>query len=53
MIDITDIPANEGDDVIVFGNEMPITQFAADMETIPYEVLTSVSHRVKRVYYQE
>jgi alanine racemase len=53
MLDITDIPANEGDDVIVFGNEIPISQFAADMETIPYEVLTSVSHRVKRVYYQE
>ena len=53
MLDITDIPANEGDNVIVFGNEIPISQFAADMETIPYEVLTSVSHRVKRVYYQE
>lgn len=53
MLDITGIPANEGDDVIVFGNEFPIAKFAADMETIPYEVLTSVSRRVKRVYYQE
>ncbi|MFA5781497.1 MAG: alanine racemase C-terminal domain-containing protein, partial [Bacteroidales bacterium] len=53
MIDITDIPANEGDDVIVFGAENSISNFAADMETIPYEVLTSVSRRVKRVYYQE
>jgi alanine racemase len=53
MIDITDIPANEGDDVIVFGPEMPISKFAAAMETIPYEVLTGVSRRVKRVYYQE
>ena len=44
MLDITNIPANEGDDVIVFGNEIPISQFAADMETIPYEVLTSISH---------
>ncbi|HNW97089.1 MAG TPA: bifunctional UDP-N-acetylmuramoyl-tripeptide:D-alanyl-D-alanine ligase/alanine racemase [Bacteroidales bacterium] len=53
MIDITDIHAAEGDDVIVFGAEYPISEFAADMETIPYEVLTSVSRRVKRVYYQE
>ena len=53
MIDITDIPANEGDDVIVFGNEYSISKFANDMKTIPYEVLTSVSRRVKRVYYQE
>jgi Alr-MurF fusion protein len=53
MLDITEIPANEGDDVIVFGNEYPIAKFAADMETIPYEVLTSVSRRVKRVYFQE
>lgn len=53
MIDITDIHADEGDDVIVFGPEYPISEFSADMETIPYEVLTSVSRRVKRVYYQE
>ncbi|MFH1320391.1 MAG: bifunctional UDP-N-acetylmuramoyl-tripeptide:D-alanyl-D-alanine ligase/alanine racemase [Bacteroidota bacterium] len=53
MIDITDIPANEGDEVIIFGKDYPITEFAKDMETIPYEVLTSVSGRVKRVYYQE
>lgn len=53
MIDVTDIHAEEGDDVIVFGPEYPISEFAADMETIPYEVLTSVSRRVKRVYYQE
>jgi Alr-MurF fusion protein len=53
MIDITDIHAEEGDDVVVFGPEYPISEFAADMDTIPYEVLTSVSRRVKRVYYQE
>ena len=53
MLDITDIPANEGDDVIVFGAEIPISKFAADMNTIPYEVLTCVSRRVKRIYYQE
>ncbi|MBI2271514.1 MAG: bifunctional UDP-N-acetylmuramoyl-tripeptide:D-alanyl-D-alanine ligase/alanine racemase [Bacteroidetes bacterium] len=53
MLDITGIPANESDEVIVFGKEYPVTQFANDAETIPYEVLTSMSRRVKRVYYQE
>lgn len=53
MIDITNITANESDEVIVFGKEYPITQFAKDAETIPYEVLTSLSRRVKRVYFQE
>ena len=53
MIDITDIDANENDEVIVFGEAYPIAQVAQDVGTIPYEVLTNVSRRVKRVYYQE
>jgi Alr-MurF fusion protein len=53
MIDITDIPCSEGDEVIVFGEGYPITEVAKDLDTIPYEVLTNVSRRVKRVYYQE
>jgi alanine racemase len=53
MIDITDIPANENDEVIVFGEAYPIAEVAKDIGTIPYEVLTNVSRRVKRVYYQE
>jgi alanine racemase len=53
MIDITDISANENDEVIVFGGENPITEIAKDVGTIPYEVLTNVSRRVKRVYFQE
>ena len=53
MIDITDIAANENDEVIVFGNENPITEIAKDIGTIPYEVLTNVSRRVKRIYFQE
>jgi alanine racemase len=53
MIDITAIAATEGDEVIVFGEDYPITQIARDLGTIPYEVLTNVSRRVKRVYYQE
>ncbi len=53
MIDITDINANENDEVIVFGEAYPITEVAKDVGTIPYEILTSVSRRVKRVYFQE
>lgn len=53
MIDITDIKANENDEVIVFGEAYSITEVAKDVGTIPYEVLTNVSRRVKRVYYQE
>lgn len=53
MIDITDINANENDEVIVFGEAYPIAEVAKDVGTIPYEILTNVSRRVKRVYYQE
>ena len=52
-IDLTDIEASEGDAVIVFGEEHPLTEMARQMQTIPYEVLTSISPRVKRIYYQE
>jgi Alr-MurF fusion protein len=52
-LDITNLDANEGDDVIIFNDELPLTHLAKDLETIPYEVLTSVSHRVKRVYFRE
>ena len=53
MVDISEVHAQEGDEVVVFGEEYPITQFAEDAGTIAYEVLTSLSPRVKRVYYQE
>jgi Alr-MurF fusion protein len=53
MLDITEIPAEEGDEVIVFGAEFPITQIAKELGTIPYELLTSISQRVKRVYFHE
>jgi len=52
MIDVTDIPCREGDDVIIFGEELPVTMLSDKLGTIPYEILTSVSTRVKRVYYQ-
>jgi alanine racemase len=54
MIDITDIPGvQEGDEVIVFGSELPVQQLAQWAHTIPYEILTGVSQRVKRVYFEE
>lgn len=53
MLDVTGIPCKEGDDVIVFDSESSIDELAKDMRTIPYEVLTNVSPRVKRVYWQE
>ena len=53
MIDVTDIDAKEGDSVVVFGDELPVTELAEKLKTIPYEILTSVSPRVKRVYYRE
>jgi alanine racemase len=53
MIDVTDTDAQEGDEVIVFGKELPVSEIAAKLNTIPYEILTSISPRVKRVYYRE
>jgi alanine racemase len=54
MIDITDLPeAREGDEVIVFGQELPVQELAAWIGTIPYEIMTSISQRVKRVYFHE
>ncbi len=53
MIDVTDIDCREGDRVVVFGDDLPITEIAGTLETIPYEVFTSVSSRVKRIYYQD
>ncbi|MDD4515754.1 bifunctional UDP-N-acetylmuramoyl-tripeptide:D-alanyl-D-alanine ligase/alanine racemase [Massilibacteroides sp.] len=53
MIDITDIKAKEGDSVIIFGEELPVSELSGKLKTISYEILTSVSPRVKRVYYRE
>lgn len=53
MLDITGIPAREGDDVLVFGEALPVTQLADWAGTIPYEILTGVSQRVQRVYFEE
>lgn len=54
MLDVTDIDGvKEGDDVIVFGAALPVQEIAKWIDTIPYEIMTSVSQRVKRVYYFE
>lgn len=53
MIDVTDIACQEGDRVEVFGDHLPVTALSDIMGTIPYEVLTGISNRVKRVYFQD
>lgn len=53
MIDVTDIDCKEGDKAVIFGDELPVTVLSDLLDTIPYEILTSVSNRVKRVYYQD
>lgn len=53
MIDVTGIDCKEGDKVTVFGDDLPVTVLSDLLDTIPYEILTSVSNRVKRVYFQD
>lgn len=53
MIDITGTDAQVGDIVEIFGDRLPIAELANKLGTIPYEVLTSISHRVQRVYFHE
>jgi alanine racemase len=54
MVDLSEIPqAKEGDEVIVFGPGLAVTQLAEWAGTIPYEIMTGISQRVKRVYVNE
>jgi alanine racemase len=53
MIDVTDIQTREGDEVVIFGKGLPIQQLARSIGTIPYEILTNTSERVKRVFVAE
>ncbi len=54
MIDVTHIKnVKEGDDVIIFGNGLPVEELAQAIGTIPYEIMTGISQRVKRVYWSE
>ncbi len=53
MVDVTDIDCKEGDTAVIFGDGLPVTVLSDAVGTIPYEILTGVSSRVKRVYYQD
>ena len=54
MLDVTDFDnINEGDDVVVFGPGLPLQHLASWSNTIPYEIMTSISQRVKRIYFHE
>ncbi len=53
MLNITGTNVKEGDDVVVFGEVLPVSKLANWAGTIPYEILTGISQRVKRVYYEE
>ncbi len=53
MIDVTDIDCHEGDTVEIFGDHLPVTVLSDLLDTIPYEILTGVSNRVKRVHFQD
>ena len=53
MIDVTDIDCKEGDSVEIFGNNLPVTVLSDILDTIPYELLTGISNRVKRIYFRE
>lgn len=53
FLDVTDVACKEGEEVVIFGDAELLQQISSAAETIPYEILTSVSPRVKRIYYQE
>lgn len=53
MIDVTDIPCREGDKVVIFGAELPVCVLSDWLDTIPYEILTGISQRVKKIYYKD
>ena len=49
MLDITGVPAQVGDTVTIFGEDPTISELAAVLDTIPYEIITSVPRRIKRI----
>lgn len=53
LIDVTGIPCKEGDKAEIFGANLPVSVLSGKLQTIPYEILASVSDRVRRVYYQD
>ncbi|MFZ9388270.1 MAG: alanine racemase, partial [Chitinophagaceae bacterium] len=54
MVDVTDVPSvTEGNEVIIFGRQLPVSELASWAGTIPYEIMTGISQRVRRVYFEE
>jgi alanine racemase len=54
MIDVTDIPGvQEGDDVLLFGSELPLPELALQVQTLPHEIISRIADRVKRIYIEE
>ncbi|KIO75641.1 alanine racemase [Pedobacter lusitanus] len=53
MLDVTGLDAKIGDEVIIFNHELTVTDLAKQINTIPYEILTNISQRVKRIYFYE
>jgi len=53
MVDVSEINCKEGDSIIIFGESPSVSFIAEQLQTIPYEILTSISQRVKRVFYRE
>jgi len=53
MIDVTDIPCEEGDLATIFGDELSPSKLASLCGTIPYEILTGIAPRVKRIYFED
>ncbi|MDN3675634.1 bifunctional UDP-N-acetylmuramoyl-tripeptide:D-alanyl-D-alanine ligase/alanine racemase [Flavobacterium branchiarum] len=53
MVDVSAIDCKEGDDVVIFGESPTVIEIAQELRTIPYEILTSISQRVKRVFFRQ
>jgi alanine racemase len=53
MVDITDIECKEDSEVVILGENPSVSFMANQLTTIPYEIMTSISQRVKRVFYRE
>jgi len=52
MVNVTEIDCKEGDSVVIFGENPTVTEIADALKTIPYEILASISQRVKRVFFR-
>ena len=52
MVDVTSLSVAEGDEVIIFGDDPSVEEMALAADTIPYEIISGISQRVKRIYIQ-